>query len=226
MHPLHQTASSSSSSPSEQQQQQQQRFSPLPKCFAPLHVPFAPYLLRLISIQLLAQPIPLHCLWAFFPSFLLSSFLSLSVILLGKVIKGRHIGGASLRRVILFSRAGPLFSLSYFCFAAVDLIGEGRRKPDKASWVLCSEIIWRPDNARRVSSFSFFILSSHLSPRRRTSPRRASGLSKHVYRVTLLAKCQVPPTYVLNPSPPRESCLSVNRATRCSFPSIFYVVDF
>lgn len=128
------------------------------KCFAPVHLPIPPYLLRLISINLLATPTHPHRLplcivfgLSFFLSSFLSSFLSISVILLGKVIKGQHIEGATLHRVILFSSA-PFLS-PIFVLQQKTLSEEGRRKPDKASEVLCGVIIWQPDNARRVSRF-------------------------------------------------------------------------
>lgn len=149
-------------------------------CF--LHLPLPPYLFGFISTPPPAPPLKSQPV---FPSLLPSlppalslgfPFLSLSVILLGKVIKGRHIEGALLHCVILFSCPSPFCLL--FLFAAADLIegwgrvgGRGGGERDKPSMVLCGEIIWRADNARRVSSLPpLFSLPSHLSPLRRKSP--------------------------------------------------------
>lgn len=182
-----------------------------------LHLPLPPYLFGFISTSPPPHsPHPSSHRPSFPPSFLPScivfglSFLSLSVILLGKVIKGRHIEGALLRRVILFSRAlPPFFFLSpiFVCSARpYQGEGEGGVQRDKPSMVLCGEIIWRADNARRVSSLPP-LFSPLLPPPLRRKSRRGSGLSKHVYRVTPLAKCQprppAPPAtrpYVLNPT--------------------------
>lgn len=98
-----------------------------------LHLPLPPYLLGFISTSAPPHsPHPSSHRPSFPPSFLPScivfglSFLSLSVILLGKVIKGRHIEGALLRRVILFSRAlPPFFFVSYFCLQRQTLSGGG-----------------------------------------------------------------------------------------------------
>lgn len=126
---------------------------PFNEMFCSSHLSFPPYLFGFIS-----TPRPSSHRTTFPPALSLGFFFFwLSVILLGKVIKGRHIEGAVLRRVILFSHVRPLFCL-LFVFAAADLIEGGtgrwgvRGVRDKPSMVLCGEIIWRADNARWVRS--------------------------------------------------------------------------
>lgn len=90
-------------------------FLPLMKCFSPHTFPY------LLIAPVLSPP--------FFPppqvivrlSLTLIVFGFLSVILLGKVIKGQHIEGALLRCVILFS--GAHLFVSYFCLRQQTLSG-------------------------------------------------------------------------------------------------------